>query len=548
MKAPRLLTRQDLLGRTAISYLRFSTPQQAAGSTEDRQQEAHERIFHHYELVLDPDVTLARLEDRGLSASKGHHRTRGNLRLLLDMVSARQIKRGTVLVIEAMDRLFREGIMDVFPLLKSLIVDGGLILVTGDMSIWGEAEINDVGLSHKLLAEINAARMYAQRLSQLASGGHAKKRRAFDALADMTDEELAAAPKPLMHSPPPAWIIRTKVGEGIAEYTLHPARAATLRRIFTMYADGYSTSQIAHMFNEERVPTFAAEVPYWNDRRIAGLLRQDSCIGFYRPGVRASDRAPENACRRVKLYPPAIDAATWVKVQERMTARAVNIKGRRGGVSNLLTRRIACGECGEPMRLDTRGGRRQPKYQCIGYLSGHACKNRKRYDVAHFEREIVWQLLNHTAIARPAPASQDDGLAEVEVQIGELKETCAMLLPLIAKSDTRRALFLKTSDELDALKRQREDLKLRRLAAVGGQSRTDEMLAFMRKLSGPALNGDPDARERLRSILTGVPFRVETSPQAGGSMVLLLNGETFDIDPPDAAERLLGPSAARRLP
>ena len=81
------------------------------------------------------------------------------------------IRRGTVLAIEATDRLFRENMFDAFDLLKRLIVTGGMVIITGDLTEWDVASINS-NLAHKLVAELNAARAYSERLSDYATGAH----------------------------------------------------------------------------------------------------------------------------------------------------------------------------------------------------------------------------------------------------------------------------------------------------------------------------------------------------------------------------------------
>jgi len=169
-KRPRALTRDDLIGLPAISYLRFSSRPQEKGSSVDRQQQTLDHVIAHFQLKHDRS-----LEDRARSASKGHHRKHGNLRVLLDSVSRGDFsEQKTVLVVEAMDRLFREGVLDVFPILAK-IIRNNLVLVTGDLTIWDEVSIEGAG-NHKLLAEINAAKDYTSRLSEFAEGGHRKRR------------------------------------------------------------------------------------------------------------------------------------------------------------------------------------------------------------------------------------------------------------------------------------------------------------------------------------------------------------------------------------
>ncbi len=82
----RQLFAADLYGRSMISYMRFSSSQQGSGSTLERQAETRDRVQTYYRLVQDEALL-----DQARSASKGHHRTKGELGGLLEA-----IKRGEI--------------------------------------------------------------------------------------------------------------------------------------------------------------------------------------------------------------------------------------------------------------------------------------------------------------------------------------------------------------------------------------------------------------------------------------------------------------------
>lgn len=145
MARSKFLRPEDLYGRECISYMRWSTATQSEGDSERRQREAHNRIFEYFRLVparIMVERGLEAVADRGLSASKGHHVKRGNLGTLMQDVEHGEVAKGTVLAIEAFDRLDRRGMLDVFEVLRTLIQTHGLLIVTGDLTIWGPAEID----------------------------------------------------------------------------------------------------------------------------------------------------------------------------------------------------------------------------------------------------------------------------------------------------------------------------------------------------------------------------------------------------------------------
>ncbi len=136
------------------------------------------------------------MEDRGFSASKQRHRKFGQLGILLQMIEDGEITpaRPMVLIIEATDRLFRSGTFDAMDVLRDLIRTGGMILVTGDMSIWNDFTINHSMKNIKLIVELNMARDYATRLSDLAAGAHQDKRVKLEAMRITSKRRARSSP------------------------------------------------------------------------------------------------------------------------------------------------------------------------------------------------------------------------------------------------------------------------------------------------------------------------------------------------------------------
>ncbi len=525
MTYAKRLTREDLFGRTAISYLRWSSAPQEKGSTLSRQIETRDHIIAHYGLVLDHALV-----DKALSASKGDHRKRGLLADLLGAVAKGVIEPGTVLTVEAIDRLFREGPLDVFPILKDMI-RGGLIIVTGDLSIWGEAEINDQGLSHKLLAEINAAAQYARRLSELASGAHAMKRRQMETACDDP-----TAPLPILNTRPPGWIVR--VGR---KYVLHPEHVETVQLIFRMCIEGYSCLQIAGILNQQKTPLLGNNGwtdEAWRGPRVGAILRDEKVLGFIQPCVRdGSKRIPTG--RKVRIYPAAIDAATWVRADEQLAGRRNALKGRKGSVANLFTHKVFCGTCGAAMRVDTGGhlnkaGLRQRKLLCARYVEARTCEDATRYDLAHFERRILMEIIGLSALVPRDVGAMDqasaDELAELQLQIVLLEESIATLAPRVGSSAALADRVERMSLDLDAKRQRADTLVIKRQVAMSSGARRDEVFRFIRKLVVPSMHGDRDARERLRSLLARIDFRVEGSNTPRGAIDVVIGEHRVTIE------------------
>src|SRR5262245_45267409 len=105
----------------AYSYVRFSTPQQAAGASLQRQTEKAAKFASEHGLVLDTELKMT---DAGVSAYRGKNARTGALGDFLEAVDKGYVPRGSYLLIENMDRLSRDDILEAQTLFQQLILKG----------------------------------------------------------------------------------------------------------------------------------------------------------------------------------------------------------------------------------------------------------------------------------------------------------------------------------------------------------------------------------------------------------------------------------------
>lgn len=108
------------------SYLRFSDPKQAAGSSADRQMEYARCWAAERGMTLDSELSM---QDAGLSAYHQRHITRGALGLFLQAIDDARIPAGSVLVVEGLDRLSRAEPIQAEAQLAQ-IINAGITVVT----------------------------------------------------------------------------------------------------------------------------------------------------------------------------------------------------------------------------------------------------------------------------------------------------------------------------------------------------------------------------------------------------------------------------------
>src|SRR3954469_24908310 len=95
--------RQPEKRRIGVSYGRFSDPKQARGDSEGRQERMYRDFCERHDLTPLTEVFL----DRGRSGYRDEHRKKGRLGVLIQYAKDGRFEAGTVIVIEAWDRLGR---------------------------------------------------------------------------------------------------------------------------------------------------------------------------------------------------------------------------------------------------------------------------------------------------------------------------------------------------------------------------------------------------------------------------------------------------------
>ncbi len=511
----------DLRNRPAISYLRFSSLQQGreSASSIQRQQDVLDKIVATHGLILDQA-----LSDKGKSASKGVHRKKGSLGVLIDMLQRGEIRDGTVLCIEAMDRLVREPMTISLPLIAS-IIEQGMLVATGDGTVWDRININSP-MNHKLVAEINSAYEYTKRLSQLALGAHAERRRKIGQGGYI----------PNVNGLVPAWIDRTK---GQADYKLNQ-HAKTIELIFQLCAAGKSVIQIAKHLSKNHTPVMQG-MRAWTPARIGSILRDRHAIGYYQPKRKVIEKGkikPMALAAEILTYPAAVSAELWLEVQAALSSRTGFKSKGDSQTANLFTGKIFCPSCGSPMRVDTGGlvknGLRKRHLLCRSYQEHSGCNDKSRYDMRLYEEWLLLALFTFDDyVPKVKVSNAGSEIAETRLLIENKMASLNALVPLIGQSPTLAETVAKLSSEIDQLKSLLIDLEMKATAKDTATPR-DELVKFLTELFKAFHLNDPDTRHTLRLLISRLDFKIV----AGDPFVLTGTDIDVLIDPEGLSYRL----------
>lgn len=396
----------------AISYIRFSTLEQLGGDSLRRQTEATEAYCKKHGLTLTEEF---RLTDLGKSAYRGIHRNATSaLGLFEKQVEEGKIPKGTVLIVENLDRLSREDIVSAQLLLLNLINKGIEIVALSD----NERRYSKQSLQSNPF-ELMISIMVMSRAHEESK---IKSYRVKESWA--AKRKLAAQGKHIKVKLP-SWL--ESKGE---QYFTIPEKAEVIKKIFRMYLHGHGSLSLAGMLNDEKIPNIARDrngrTDRWNSSYILRLLKAKELIGFY------TGLTPEVP----NFFPRVISEEDFYTVQAKLKQR-FKFKGQRNRNPQLFSHLLKCSRCGENVVRSCGGGYRY--LQCYG-AKARMCKPDT---LPVFATEFT--LLKIINASGPAAARLDDKAARQEEE--ELLSLRGRIAELESKLATATELFKENPSE-----------------------------------------------------------------------------------------------------
>lgn len=318
---------------SVISYTRFSTLAQSKGQSLRRQEEKAEAWAAKHGMVLDDSL---RLRDLGVSAWSGANAETGALAGLLAMVRAGKLEPGSILLIEAMDRLTRQGLDEAIPLFIELL-KGGIELVT----LQDNQRYNKASL--KNLAKFITAII-------LLSGGNLESEMKSERVRDAYESNRKRGSSQIFGTAP-GWLTRK---DKYSPWELVPEKAAVVRKVFELMAEGWGSGEIAKKANKEGwvVPTRLGDKRRgWSATMASKLVRSRSVIGEHEHRNRTREANKKHwtgesrGIVRKGYYPAVVDEELFYKVQAAVDRRR-KPEGRDQWYFNIWSGLICCAKCG----------------------------------------------------------------------------------------------------------------------------------------------------------------------------------------------------------
>ena len=487
------------------SYTRFSDPRQASGHSVQRQTDFAEKWAKDNGLRLDSELTM---RDEGLSAFHQKHVTKGALGTFLAAVEAGKVPPGSVLIVEALDRLSRANPMDAQAQLTSIVNAGLTVVTASDKQVYSRESLkkDSIKLVISVLYMIKAHEESAHKSERVASA----------IVGKCKDWELGKFRGKLRQGKDPQWLRETPDG-----WEFIPGRVEALRRAVALYLAGQSGQDIAAKLAAEGISPFNGLL---SSAHFYKVVKNPNLIGVKTVVVETEDVRGEFALK--EYYPAVLSATEWDDLQ------AVNGQRGRRGAKSTIPHIITglgityCGYCGCAMsgqhlfgKIKNHGDKLKDGYRrllCAAKQYGKACPHPVSRSVAPVERAIMnycSDILNLRALYggdRSAPLRVQ--LKAQRQRAGEIAEQSGNLMNAIlsASSGVAPSMLVEKMSELETEKRTLERAMAHTEAQISALARNDVngVQAKWAELAKGVQELDYDARLQAKQLVADTFERI----------------------------------------
>ncbi|MBB5496895.1 recombinase family protein [Paraburkholderia sp. MM5384-R2] len=234
------------------TYARFSSLQQADGSSIARQDAYAEAWAKQHGLILDRSL---RMEDRGKSAHKGEHVKKGGaLGAFIERIKAGDVVPGDTLIVENLDRLSRQSAQNAQTQFNAIVNTYGVDIVTMHDGVRYNREELARDPSPLFLALAVMVRAYdeSSRKSSNARGAYRDKcerwlKGEYHGLIGQP-RHIRVSDGKLIKGTDPIWILYDTEAK---RFELVPEKAAAMQRIIDLYRQGHGSVEITRRMETE---------------------------------------------------------------------------------------------------------------------------------------------------------------------------------------------------------------------------------------------------------------------------------------------------------
>jgi DNA invertase Pin-like site-specific DNA recombinase len=539
------------------SYVRFSTPEQAMGDSERRQLEAAKKWADRTSRRLDDSLT----PDRGLSGYRGAHRTKGSLGKFLKSVKEGRIPPGSVLLVENLDRLGREGPSKTLRKTIFELWDKGITLQT-----FSPEEAYPPGCENDpkfivLILYLQRAWEDSKRKSDLAKSNWAQKqRKARDERHIVTGSVPAWVEVEYDHTDPQR---PRAVGR-----KLIPDAADAVRLIFDLKVKGLGYGTIERKLNAEAAwkpplkkgggrprkdgtPAVRQLTRGWRISYIKKILVNRAVLGEYQPFVETDKGRVPVGDPIPGYFPAVVKPEVFHAVQTVLTANRGK-GGRTAKAANLLAHVAKCAYCGGPMAFCDRGAKGDRWLICDNGRRGVHDEGSgeplcRRHSMKYAECEQLILDGCHDLKPERVLPDPDEHARTCEnlrqrihgksAELSSIDRQSSNLTDQIARTDEPairdryEAKLKELNERLKVLKDEKDDAEAELSKIEGGVQSFAAWQRNFRTLKKALKGGDVELRVKLRTHLRELIDKIEVFASGGQRYEPFLKDDTGDGEP-----------------
>jgi len=480
-------------GARVYSYLRFSDPRQASGSSADRQLQYAQSWAAARELELDQSLSL---KDEGLSAYHQRHIKQGALGAFLRAVDEGRIPTGSVLIVEGLDRLSRAEPIQAQAQLAQIINAGLTVVTASDGREYNRASLKaqPMDLVYSLLVMIRAH-----------EESDTKSKRVKAAIRRQCEGWVSGSYRGLVRNgKDPQWLR----WNGQA-WEFIPERLAAVHAALQLYRQGVGATRAVKTLREQ-----GHMLTKWGiaGQQLYRLVRLPALRGVKRVSVDGEDYLLE------EYYPRVLTDEEFAELQD-LTGQRYRRRGK-GDIVGIVTGIgiTTCGYCGTALVAQNLMSRAGPdgrladghrRLHCTSYSKNAGCGAGGSCSVVPVERALLeycsdqmnlqrlFEPADDTQAIRQQLAAARQQLAETERQLQRITEA------LLSDEGAAPIAFLRKARELEVRlgEQQAEVVRLEREQAGQAVYQQPASAELWHELAERALAMDAEAREQVRQLV-----------------------------------------------
>jgi len=323
--------------RKAYSYIRMSTNIQLKGDSLRRQLELSKKHADENDLEL-----VSSYEDIGVSGFGTDNVEKGFFGVFLKAIQDGEIKAGSILLVESLDRLSRDDVLSAFSQFSQILNNDIEIRTLTDNQIYTKKSINN-----------NVGQLFTSIGIMLRANDESKIKSIR--LKSTWENKRNNLNIKKYTSLAPSWLKYDKKNNN---FTKSQQPVKTIQYIFELSTiNGMGSNAIASHLNQNthKYPPIG-KGEKWHKSYIQKILNNRSVIGEFQPHQMVEKKRKPVGESIQDYFPKIISEELFDLSQAKQAERKMNGARRKGNAfTNLFTRLIICGSCGATVVYRNKG-------------------------------------------------------------------------------------------------------------------------------------------------------------------------------------------------